>query len=187
MGLVVLCIAVAAVWAWGPWPSRASLNAQPAIRPILLMQLLATKSQLLAAMLTIEVALLIRIFGRRFGFGWKSHAQQIALGLSTNAICVVALQVISDVIKRSLHFHSREEMAAGIQRLEHLFANLDNARFALWVIVLIWWIAWLWRDEDGRGNEPVIEPGGELLPVGNPPLQASVLPADEEGDPNFRH
>ena len=72
-GFVTVAIAAGAVWAWGPWPTAAQLNSQPSIRGILIMQLVAAKCQLFVALLTVEVALLLSVFGRRFGSGWKSH------------------------------------------------------------------------------------------------------------------
>lgn len=186
-GFLTVAAAIGAVWAWGPWPTLAQLNAQPTIRGILIMQLVAAKSQLFVALLTVEVAVLLSLFGRRFGFGWKSHPRQIALGLSTNALCILVLQVITDIIKRNLHFHSRQEMADGIKRLEHLFTNLDNARFALWVLVLIWWTYWLWRDEP---DQPAARVAVEVpVPVGPGSLQAEAIPhaeGGEDGDPEFR-
>jgi len=187
-GFVSVTVAAAAVWAWGPWPSLAQLNAQPSIRGILIMQLVASKSQLFTALLTVEVALLLSLFARRFGFGWRSHPRQIALGLSTNALCILILQVITDLIKRNLHFHSRQEMADGIKHLERLFTNLDNARFALWALVLLWWIYWLWRDEPGQ--PPANLPAEVLVPIGPGPLQAQAIPEatgeETDGDPEFR-
>ncbi len=184
-GLLAVAAAAGIVWAWGPWPSMAQINAQPTVRSILLMQLVAAKSQLFVALLTVEVALLLSLFGRRFGFGWRSHPRQIALGLSTNALCLLILQVITDVIKRNLHFTNRQDMAVTIKRLEHLFSELDNARFALWVLVLLWWIYWLWRDEPGTPMAPM--PAEVLHPTGlDHPLQAAATPKEEDGDPNFR-
>ena len=189
-GLLLVAAAAGAVWAWGPWPTLVQLNAQPSIRGILLMQLAAVKSQLFVALLTVEVALLISLFARRFGFGWRSHARQIALGLSTNALCLVLLQVITDIIKRNLHFTTRQEMAAGIQRLEHLFTNMDNARFVLWILVLLWWIYWLWQDEPGAN--PALRPAALSVPIATGPLPATSTAEtateemDEDGDPEFR-
>jgi hypothetical protein len=182
--MVTLAIAIAAIWAWGPWPTWKVLNAQPAQLPLLLVVLFAMKSTLFVGLLTVEVALLMRIFGKRFGFGWKTHAQQIALGLSTYAIGVLVVQGITDSIKHNLHITSREQY----DRLVHLFASLDNARLALWVLVLIWWIIWLWRDEPG--SHPELATAGAPVLAGPPTLErgaeAEIREADQEGDPDFR-
>jgi hypothetical protein len=105
------------------------------------------------------VGLLLRIFGKRFGFGWRSHAEQIALGLSTYSLGFLAVLGITDYMKRTVHLTSR----AQYDHIVKLFANLDNARFALWAVVLIWWCVWLWKDEPGAsgptaGSEPEIDP-----------------------------
>jgi len=143
--LVTFSISIGAVWTWGPWPSWAALKADPNQLPLLIVVLTGLKGQLFLAILTVQVALLMRFFGRRFGFGWKSHDQQIALGLSTNALGFLAVQAISDAIKRTVHLTSREQY----ERVVHLMTNLDNARFAIWFLALLWFIIWLWRDEPG--------------------------------------
>ncbi len=142
---VTLAVAAGAVWLWGPWPSTAAIKADPAQLPLLLVALTATKGQIFIALLTVQVALLLLVAGRRFGFEWRTHPQQIALGLSTNALGFLAVQGIADSIKRTVHLTSREQY----ERVVHLFTNLDNTRSALWILVLLWWITWLWRDEQG--------------------------------------
>jgi hypothetical protein len=103
------------------------------------------KGQLFVAMLTVQTGLLIRIFGKRFGSGWRSHVQQIALGLSTNALGLLAVQGVGDVIKKTVKLTSRAEY----DRVIHLLTHIDDARYALWVLVLLWWMVWLWHDEPG--------------------------------------
>jgi hypothetical protein len=167
-GLVTCASAIAAVWAWGPWPTWQALNADHAQLPLLLVVLAGMKGQLFVAVLAVESALLMRIFGKRFGFVWRSHPQQIALGLSTNALGLLIIQVISDTIKRNLHLTSREQY----EHIVKLFNNFDNARSALWVIVLIWWIVWLWRDEPANSAPEAAE--GIDLALSDP--SSSVAP-----------
>ena len=143
--LVTLSVAIAAVWLWGPWPAWKALDQDPKQLPLLLLVLSAMKGQLLVALLTVQVGLLLGIFGKRFGFGWKSHPQQIALGLSTYSLAFLAVQATTDIIKHTVHLTSREQY----EHIVRIFSNLDNGRFALWFLVLVWWIVWLWRDEPG--------------------------------------
>ena len=143
--LVTIGLAIGAVWLWGPWPTWQALSAEPKQMPLLLVVLTALKSQLFVAIVTVEVALLLRIFGKRFGSGWKSHDQQIALGLSTYALGFLVVQATTDTIKRTVHLSSRDQY----EHIVRLFSNLDNGRFALWLLVILWWIFWLWRDEPG--------------------------------------
>ncbi|WP_263358418.1 hypothetical protein [Acidicapsa ligni] len=165
--LITFVISIAAVWAWGPWPSWKALNADPQQLPLLLVVLTALKGQLFLALLTVQVAILMRLFGPRFGFGWKSHAQQIALGLSTNALGLLVVQGITDTIKRNVHLTTREQY----EHVVRLVTNIDNAHFALWFIVLLWLIVWMWRDEPGPSSTamtpiPVEElPGEPLIPL----------------------
>jgi hypothetical protein len=144
--LVTVALATAAVWAWGPWPTWVALKAEPAQLPLLLVVLTAMKGLLFVSLMTVQAGLLLRIFGKRFGYGWRSHAQQIMLGLSTNALCFLAVQGTMDIIKRTVHLTTRQEY----ERVVHLFAKLENARSALWFLVLVWWMVWLWRDEPGE-------------------------------------
>jgi hypothetical protein len=181
--LVTVSIAIAAVWAWGPWPAWAALKAQPAQLPLLLVILTGMKGQLFVTVLTIQVALLLRIFGARFGFGWRTHVQQIALGLSTNALGFLIVQGITDIIQHTVHPTSRQQY----DRIIRLVANLENARTALWFLVLIWWIIWLWRDEPGSSTLAGAQAPVLAVP---PPLEAQIPESNEEGnqpgDPNFR-
>jgi hypothetical protein len=164
--LVTGSISIGAVWLWGPWPTWQMLNQDPKQLPLLLVVLCAMKGQLFLALMTVEVGLLLRIFGKRFGSGWKSHAQQIMLGLSTYALGFLAVQATTDIIKHTVHLTSREQY----EQIVRIFSNLDNGRFALWFLVLVWWIVWLWRDDFGK---PAAIPAEEEAAVlaGPPPLE----------------
>lgn len=179
--LVTVALAIAAVWAWGPWPTWVALKAEPAQLPLLLVVLTAMKGLLFVSLMTVQVGLLMRIFGKRFGFGWRSHAQQIVLGLSTNALGFLAVQGIQDTIKRTVHLTTRQEY----ERVVHLLTNMENARTALWCLVLIWWIVWLWRDEPGE-LAPMMAMAGAPLVAGSLAAKAEIPEDDEEGDPDFR-
>ena len=179
--LVTVALAIAAVWAWGPWPTWVALKAEPAQLPLLLVVLAAMKGLLFVSLMTVQVGLLLRIFGKRFGSGWRSHAQQIALGLSTNALGFLAVQGITDTIKRTVHLASRQEY----ERVVHLLTNMENARTALWCLVLIWWIVWLWRDEPGE-LAPVMAMVGAPIVTGHLAAQAEIPEGDEEDDLDFR-
>ena len=51
-----------------------------------MLQLLAQKTGLLVDVLTIGLGLLVVLFGRRYGAGWRSHVQRILIGLSTASL-----------------------------------------------------------------------------------------------------
>jgi len=171
-------LAALALWAWGrPWPTWASLNAQPGQRTLLLLVIAASRGDLFVGMLTFEAALLMRAFGRRFGSGWKSHAQQIALGLSTIALVKLAVQAIAEAIKRTVHLTTQQEY----QRVLHLFKNLENAQNAVWLLAVVWWIVWLWPDEPGSANAAPAKVQAPVLP-GPPVIDGEV--AEESSDWN---
>jgi len=175
--MLTVAISIAAVWAWGPWPTMAALKAQPAQIPLLIVILTGMKGELFVALLTAQITLLLLIFGRRFGYGWRSHPRQIALGLSTNALSFLAVQGISDIIKHTVHLTSREEYA----RVVRLITNLENGRSAIWFVVLVWWIIWLWRDEPGVVTPvPVLVEEPEVIP---PPQLTELPELASEDDP----
>lgn len=175
--MVTVAIAAAGVWAWGPWPTKAALQAEKDQLPLLIVILIGMKGQLLVSILMVEATLLFRTFGSRFGSGWRSHAQQIALGLSTNALAFLAVQGITDAISHTAHPKSRPEY----DHLVHLVTNLENARTVVWFLALVWWIVWLWRDEPGSPEQLA----GAAVAVGAGPssLQsgaANPLPLEED-------
>jgi hypothetical protein len=172
---ITVALSIAAVWAWGPWPVWRALKAEPAQLPLLITVLVGLKGELFVGLLTVQIGLLLLMFGRRFGYNWRSHPQQIALGLSTNALGLLAVQAISESIKRTVHLTSRAEY----NRVVHLLTNLDNARNAIWLLVLVWWIVWLWRDEPGSAV-------ASSASTGAPELAAPPSPEEAQGDPDFR-
>jgi hypothetical protein len=178
--LVTVGVALGAVWLWGPWPTWKALSAEPKQLPLLLVVLTAMKGQLFLSIVTVEIALLLRIFGKRFGSGWKSHDQQIALGLSTYAIGFLAVQATTDIIKHTVHLTSREQY----ERIVRIFSNLDNGRFALWLLVLLWWIFWLWRNEPGDATASSVAVGGPVL-AGPPSLEADIPQGSPSDNPEF--
>jgi hypothetical protein len=168
---VPIAIAVAAFWDMGI--SWAAMKADREHLALYMDLYLALKSQLFIAALTVEVGVLLQFFGRRFGAKWRSHDRQIALGLSTMYLALLAVQATTDIVKHNLHLTSREQY----EHIVQMFANLDNGRFAVWLIALVWWIIWLWRDD------PDALPAGEMaeMPVlaGPPSLDVRLQEPDE--------
>jgi hypothetical protein len=101
------------------------------------------------------------------------------LGLSTNALGFLVVQGISDIIKHTVHLTSRQEY----ERIVHLFTNFENARTALWFLVLVWWTVWLWRDEPGE-LAPIAEMAGVPILPGSLTTEAEI-PESEEDSPGF--
>jgi hypothetical protein len=144
VGTVALAAVGAAVLAlWGPWPAWKTLTADSYLGVLRLMQLVAQKGELLLGVLTVELGLLIVVFGRRFKAGWRSHTQQIVVGLSTAAIAQLAVQGIWQIIAMTAVPHSREEY----ERILGLRDKLLNGNNVVYIAVLVWWIACLWIDE----------------------------------------
>ena len=133
---------------WGAWPSWKTLTADSRISNLQLLQLLAQKASLLVDVENIAVGLVIVLFGRKFKAGWRSHAQQIAIGLSTASCAQLGIQLIWETIARTAAPKSMAEYTRLLDLRDHLF-NTNNA---VYIAVLIWWIVWLWKDEPGTAS-----------------------------------
>jgi membrane protein required for beta-lactamase induction len=108
-----------------------------------LLQLIAQKASLLVDVETIALGMLIVLFGRRFKAGWRSHTQQIVIGLSTASIAQLAMQGVWETIARTAVAHSM----ADYERIVGLREKLFNTNTVVYLAVLVWWIVCLWIDE----------------------------------------
>ena len=167
----LLLIDGAILAAWGPWLPWQALDANPHVAALNVMLVVAApfdqllvvyglgKGNLLLCMLTVELGLLIVVFGRRFEAGWRSHTQQIAIGLSTAAVGWLAVQgswqiMIRPYITRAVQFHSRAEY-------QHIFGSDGiGSKFiyafqTIYLAALIWWIVCLWIDEPGTKKQGI--------------------------------
>ncbi|HEV2487594.1 MAG TPA: hypothetical protein VGT08_18885 [Terracidiphilus sp.] len=146
IGMLAMLAGGAAVLAtWGPWPPWKTLTAESTLAVLRLMQLVAQKTDLLGDVLTIELGLVVVLFGRRFKAGWRSHTQQIVVGLSTAAIGQMAMRGIWQAIALHAVPHSQAEYEHVIGLQEKLY----NANSVVFLAVLVWWIVCLWIDEPG--------------------------------------
>jgi hypothetical protein len=146
--VALLAVAGCALAFMGPWPARKDLTWDSALAVLRLIHLLAQKADLLVHLLTLELGLLVIIFGSRFKAGWKTHTQRIVIGLSTFAISSLAVQVAIQNIVKSAQPHSRAEY-------EHIIGQLGklvNANGTVYLVVLAWWIVCLWMNEQGTAQ-----------------------------------
>ena len=156
---------------WGPWPSWSTLTARSTMSTLRLLQLMAQKTSLLVDIETIAVGLLIVLLGSRFRAGWKSHVQQIAIGLSTASITQLLVQGIwQSVVSSAIKNPAIAQSMADRTRIMGLGEKLSNTNSTIYIAILIWWIVCLWRDEPGtpkpvkasaadKIEPPVIESG----------------------------
>jgi hypothetical protein len=145
LGMLTVAGLVLAVW--GPWPAWKTLTANSHLAVLGLMQLAEIKGNLLVDVLTVELGLLVVIFGRRFKAGWRSHTQQIVIGLSTAASAHLVLQGTWQLIAMKAVAHSQAEY----DRILGLRDKLTYTNGSVYVAVLLWWIVCLWIDEPGAG------------------------------------
>jgi hypothetical protein len=154
LGLVLVSAGVLTVW--GPWPVWKSMAVETLLGRLQLMQLIAQKGDLFAALLTVGLGGLVLLFGRRFQAGWRSHTQSIVLGLAASSVALLALQEALyrfqaqvQQIVQAAQPNARQEY----QRIVAQAAKLVNLNQAIFVVVLIWWIVWLWLEEPGAPQQ----------------------------------
>jgi hypothetical protein len=124
-----------------PWPVWKKIPLDTLPGKLLLMQLAEQKGDVLVALLTVGLGVLVVIFGRHYKAGWRSHTQQIVIGLFTIAVTYLAWET---VILRTLHYTQAQSESVMRLRLSFAFAHQ-----LISLAAQVWWIAWLWRDEPG--------------------------------------
>ncbi|HEY6487738.1 MAG: hypothetical protein WCC26_06400 [Terracidiphilus sp.] len=178
--LILFAIGVVVVATWGHWPAWKTIAPHTLLAWLSLLQLFAQKSSLLVDVLTVLLGVLVVAFGRRYGAGWRTHAQRIMIGLSTASLAQILVQVIWQLIALSAKPHSRQEY----DRILGIRENLFNANSVVYFLVAIWWIACLWIDEPGTGAE--LAEVGVPVNSGKPDRKASAKAEppkpDEERD-----
>jgi hypothetical protein len=171
--VVLLGIAVTVLATWGPWPAWATLTANSTIGRLSALQFASQKFGILNDVVTVGLGLLAVLLGRRFGAGWRSHAQQILIGLSTASIAQLAVQGIWQAIAKSAAPKSMEEY----QHIIGIRDKLFNTNGAVYVVVLVWWIVCLWMDEPGAA-------AAEASQVEAAPVKEMLADAEpSEGEP----
>ena len=143
--LVLVVVGVVVLVLWGPWPSAKTLFAGSTLGVLRLMQLIAQRAETLADLLVIQLGILVVLFGRRFHAGWRSHVQQIVIGLSTAAIAQLAVRIVWQLIALHTTIHQQSDYVR-VMAMQEKFFNADGA---IYVAVLVWWIVCLWIDEPG--------------------------------------
>jgi hypothetical protein len=151
VGMVVVAGGILA--AWGPWPAWKTLTADSHLTALRLMQLFAARAETLVELLTVGLCLVVVLFGRRYQAGWRSHTQQIVIGLSTAALAQLTVQTLLQRIAQTATPHSQAEY----ERIVGFQEKAINASSGVFVAVLVWWIVCLWIDEPGT---PKVAEGG---------------------------
>ena len=143
-GAVAIGAAVVAVW--GPWPAWKTLTAGTIMATLRLLQMVAQKGDMLAAIVAVELGLLVVSLGWRFKAGWRTHTQRIAIGLSAAALSLLTTLAVRETIASHTLIHSR----AQFERVMALQGRIYNSNSAVYVLVLVWWVVCLWIDEPGE-------------------------------------
>jgi len=146
--LAMLAVGAAVLVLWGPWPAWKTLTATSQMATVRIMDLAVDKGILFSSVLTIELGLLITLLGRRFGAGWHSHAQRIAIGLSTAALAQLTMRESMQAIGMHTHIHTQAEY----EKVMDLRDKLIHGNNVAYLCVIVWWIACLWFDEPGTAS-----------------------------------
>lgn len=174
--LVLLALGAGVLAGWGPWPAWKAMKLDSVLAVLGFMQLVAQKASLLVDVLTVALGLLVVLFGRRYGAGWRSHVQQIVIGLSTASLAQLAVQITWQIIARTAAPHSMAEY----ERIVGLREKLFNANSAVYVVVLVWWIVFLWLDEPGAAPAVPQLAAGEEAPQEASPVVAELPKSSQE-------
>lgn len=149
--LVTIAISASVLILWGPWPAWNTVAAPSGVAHVRFLQMFSQKGDIFAAILAVELGILVVFLGRRFHAGWRSHPQRIAIGLSAAAMALLATRALLQAVGTHTTIHSRQD-------LTHMFALQDRiagANSAIYLLVLVWWIGSLWRDEPaGHASKP---------------------------------
>ena len=143
--LILLAACATVLGLWGPWPGWKTLTIDSLLAGLRLEQFITQKLDLLVDVLSVGLGLLIVIFGRRFAAGFRSHTQQIIIGLSTTALAQTAVRAIWQLIAS----HAAPTSQAEYERILGLQQKLFNASSLIFVLALVWWIICLWINEPG--------------------------------------
>jgi hypothetical protein len=143
--LFFVAIAATVLAFWGPWPAKQTIFANSTLAHLRLMQLIAEKGDLFNDLLAVELCVLLAFVGRRFHAGWRTHVQQIVLGLSTAALAQLVVGGIWQRIVNGPPPQTKEQYL----RIMGLQDKLLHANSVVFLVVLVWWIVCLWIDEPG--------------------------------------
>jgi hypothetical protein len=160
--LALIALGAVVLKFWGPWPAWSTLMANSTIARLRLLQLIAQKTSLLADVETIAVGLLVVLLGSRFRAGWRSHVQQIAIGLSTASIAQLVVQSLwQGIVRSAVNTPAIAQSMTERMRIMGLGEKLSNTNSTIYIAILIWWIVCLWRDEPGTTRSAELASTGE--------------------------
>jgi len=186
---VGILVSLGALAGWGPWltPARIAPDAAPlsvkilnsmvlfaAPRGTLLVFSGIDKGNLLAAILLLLAGLQILIQRRKTGTRFTAEAVLISVATTFTSLFWLGTQLCWQILVRTTHFHSREEY----MRFLDLGGRIILANHIVNLLAILWWIGWLWFDE----NEPAATPIAAEAEATEPPasVEISADPIDSQ-------
>lgn len=174
--IVMLAVGGVVLRYWGVWPPLKTMTLDSGIAVLRLLQLITQKGEVLTSVLTIQLCLLAVLFGRSRGAGWRSHTQRILVGLSTAALAQLSVQVIIQLLATHVVPKTRPEY----EHLLDLADRIANADKAIYFMVLLWWIACLWKDDPGAAVATLANAGSPKIETAEDTADASEIAAEAD-------
>jgi len=176
--VVLLGGATAVIVRWGQWPARQTVFDATTLGHLRLMQLIGQKGDLFNEVLGIELFVVVVIAGRYFKTGWRSHAQQILTGISTNSAVLLIARVIWEQKAHNMP-HTQE----GYNQMISLQSHLLNANSMAVLAVMLWWIVCLWIDEPGAA-QAIADSGANAPESLETPVASIAMPPEPDAEPD---
>jgi hypothetical protein len=173
--LILLAVAGTVLALWGPWPAFKTLFTAGAMPALRLMQLFAQKTELLVSLLLVQLGLLVFVFGRRFGAGWRSHTWQLVLGFFTASVAQLSLRGAWQYIATHPPIRTQSDYLR-VMAMQQKFINTESA---VLLVVLLWWIVCLWIEEPGAKAAAAPVAAGEAA---LPEAPAAAVNAEKQGE-----
>ncbi len=134
------------VYLWGPWAANGDIGFKSQIGVINLLLIIASHSQQVLVPSATVLLGLLGLFALRGKHGvWRTHTAKILAGLTTIALMFLVVRAAgqSIAIRANAHGMTPKEFA----QIEDLMDHLRTLPFVTLIIVQIWWINALWKDE----------------------------------------
>ena len=141
---VIVASAVAILF-WQPWPPSSEVDVHTQLGVLRLMQHIAIRGQLLAALVTVLMGLVVIFLATKGKDFWRSHAIKILFGLTTFALTLIVTRILGEWIA---HLANLQPLPHPDQeRTQAIIDRLIVVPQVTMILAQFWWIRSLWLDE----------------------------------------
>lgn len=147
-GAIALLTALC-VYLWGPWAANGDIGFISQIGVINLLIIIASHGQqVLVPCATVLLGLLVLFAARHKPGFWRSHAVRILAGLTTLALTFLVVRATGQSIAITANAHGMTQTE--FTHIKDLLDQLRTLPLVTLILVQVWWIYALWKDEKGR-------------------------------------